>query len=111
MKRILIGVKGGNEGKIETHNRWIFVSRAGFSCCCCPHGWLHYPGHVVLPRLLAAWLSSSLIGFGYIKPPGQGAILPEKYSIFSPSLEAGGVQAALWMVIAYLFRLPQVDLR
>lgn len=70
----------------------------------------HYPGHVALLRLLAAQLSSPLIGFRYIKPPGHGAILPIKHSIFSASLQAGGVQAALRMVIGYLFKLPQVGL-
>lgn len=80
----------------------------------CPCSWLacsfHYPGHVALLRLLAAQLSSPLIGFRYIKPPGQGAILPIKHSIFSTPLKAGGVRPALRMVIGYLFKLPQVVL-
>lgn len=41
----------------------------------------HYLGRVALLRLLGAWLSSSLIGFHYIKPPHlpvQGTILPLK---------------------------------
>lgn len=70
----------------------------------------HYPGRVALLRLLAAQLSSPLIGFRYIKPPGQGAILPIKHSIFSTPLKAGGVQPELRMVIGYLFKLPQVGL-
>lgn len=65
----------------------------------------------MLLRLLAAQLSSLLIGFRYIKPPGQGAILPIKHSIFSTPLKAGGVQPAPPMVIGYLFKLPQVVLQ
>lgn len=112
MKGILIGLKGGRkEGKIGTPNRWIFVSRAGFLCCCCPHGWLHYPGRVVPPHFLTAQLSSSLIGFGYIKPPWpRGQSCQRNVPFFTASLKAGGVQAALRMVIGYLFRLLQVGL-
>lgn len=80
------------------------VPVVGFACSS------HYPGRVALLRLLAARLSSPLIGFRYIKPPGRGAILPIKHSIFSTPLEAGGVQPALRMVIGYLFKLPQVGL-
>lgn len=65
------------------------VPVVGFACSS------HYPGRVALLRLLAARLSSPLIGFPYIKPPGQGAILPIKHSIFSTLLETGGVQLTL----------------
>lgn len=60
--------------------------------------------------MLTAQLSSPLIGFRYIKPPGQQSILPIKHSIFSAPLTAGGVQPARQMVIGYLFKLPQVGL-
>jgi len=62
----------------------VAVPMVGFACSS------HYPERVALLRTLAAWLSSALIGFRYIKPPGQGAILPVKRSIFSTPLGAGG---------------------
>lgn len=70
----------------------MLLSRAGFSWYFVPSlaavpmvGFArlsHYLGRVALLRLLGAWLSSSLIGFRYIKPPylpGQGAVLPLKH--------------------------------
>lgn len=51
------------------HTFLLFVASStpvpvvGFACS------FHYPGHVALLRLLAARLSSPLIGFRYIKPP------------------------------------------
>lgn len=43
----------------------------------------HYPRHVALLHLPPARLSSPLIGFRYIKPLGQGAILPIKHPILA----------------------------
>lgn len=80
------------------------VSVVSFACSS------HYPRHVALLHLPPARLSSPLIGFRYIKPLGQGAILPIKHPIFSAPLKAGGVQPALRMVIGYLLKLPQVGL-
>lgn len=111
--------RGREKGRLEGFTDVNFSPGQAFPVICsllhsCPCSWLacsfHYPGHVALLRLLAAQLSSPLIGFRYIKPPGQGAILPIKHSIFSTPLKAGGVRPALRMVIGYLFKLPQVVL-
>lgn len=109
MKRGEMGVWGSGWGGSRAG---LFLSLAsstlvpmvGFACSS------HYPGRVALLRSLAARLSSPLIEFRYIKPPGQGTILTIKHSIFSTLHETGGVQLAQLMVIGYLFKLPQVSL-
>lgn len=55
--------------------------------------------------------SSSLIGFGYIKPQSQQAILPISHSIYNPPLPTGCLsylsRAALWMLTYWGFKGTQ----